>query len=146
MNDPLTGIGAVAQRRGEGSLALAQAWRHALQRLISTGITPEQAERLAEHCATPPMAMRLANALEEGQADYQRLLAAVDGSAYALMDWVGALDVLQQWLERHPRRTHMQHKLGYISCCSESEPGRPLGEVLTLMLDAYGYDGLDESH
>lgn len=143
MNETLTGVAALAEKRAEGTMALKQAWQHALQKLLSTGITLEQVELLAAQCSSPQEAMRLSMGLDGGQAGYQCLMAAIDDSVYSLRDWVKALDVLHQWLGRNPRRTNLEHKLGYIHCCSVSEPGRPLSEIVTLMLEEYGYEGME---
>jgi len=73
------------------------------------------------------------------EALQRALLEAVDESTYSLREWLEALILLSQWLQRHHLHLSIQNQLSYVSCAAAS--GATLSDLPILVhdfLDQYG--------
>lgn len=107
----------------------------------------------AEACATPKQFSLLVEAFDEHAKEHPyapngfNLLADhVDDSPDSLSDWIAAIEYFYDWLGQNKRSAPgLAQMLEYLSCCVESQANLPhkesLQDVLTDMLDRYGYEG-----
>lgn len=80
-------------------------------------------------------------------ADSQQLQAfldEVDDSDFGLLDWVGGLQVLNQWLDARGLTLLLRDQIGYVSCSAAAAgSGGNLSHLPALvadLLEAYGCD------
>ena len=73
------------------------------------------------------------------------ILRNANESAFALSDWLSAIEFFHDWLEEKNRKMDFLSMLNYLSCCVESPDARYAGQTLTPllkdMLQIFGYDG-----
>ena len=127
-------------KSGGASSALAQ-WRIALGRLLSTGVSDEEAERLLSAEKSPAALSRLARAMEGGGARASSaIFADCDASAHPLSDWLEGVDILLLFLEERGKRAGAIRASGYVSCSSAAAPEAKLPATVRAMLEQYGFD------
>ncbi len=150
-------IEALAAERAAGDKSLYMPWLDALSEgafLQGEAHLGERAFRLtAEACATPRQFSLLVEAFDAHAKEHPyapngfNLLADhVDESPDSIRDWVNAIEYFYDWFEQANRTSPgLAQILEYISCCVEAQKGLPhkeaLKDVLSDMLDRYGYEG-----
>ncbi|GHC01110.1 hypothetical protein [Cerasicoccus arenae] len=150
-------IEELAEQLADGEKGQYMAWLEALSEgafLQGEAHLGERAFRIsAESCATPKQFSLLVEAFDEHAKEHPyapngfNLLADhVDDSPDPLSDWIVAVEYFYDWLAQKGRTSPgLAQILEYISCCVESQKGLPhkesLVNVLTDMLDRYGYEG-----
>ena len=76
------------------------------------------------------------------QASAAGLFEAVDASVFNLFDWVNALPVLDQWLDKNQLELSLRQSLDYLNCVAEAGVKtvglESLASVTEEMLAAYG--------
>jgi hypothetical protein len=126
----------------EEGLVLAQ-----VSRLVGT-----QFATLANACSSPAQFSLMIEAFHEhrkenpsGHSGYQLLVDQVDDSAFSLSEWVEACERIYSWLANNDRSAPLETILGYLRCSAEyvstTFPHENLGEIVSEMLDNFGFDG-----
>lgn len=125
----------------------AEAWRNALEtawlRIGSAFPGADAFIRLAECFPTHEKWLDFAHGMKN-ESQMKDFLKAVDASDHPPEEWISALHLVENWLKQNNRETSMEHRIGYLACCSEatssSHPRSDLSEVANEMLTAHGLD------
>ena len=119
-------------------------WERALERLLTTGLDFHRIERLLRNAPNGRFLSHLAELIAKSLAPktaIDDLLEKVNGSPYSLADWLSALSVLLRHLEKEGRTTSLELALGYLHCCTLADASGSLPDLVSAMLEEYGFEG-----
>ncbi|MEO0794090.1 MAG: hypothetical protein AAFX93_02955 [Verrucomicrobiota bacterium] len=150
-------IESLADQFAGDDKALYMGWLEALSEGAflqeEANLGEEGFEMMARACTSPKQFAIIVESFDEHAKEhpdmpnaYQLLVDHVDESNHNLSEWVAALEYFYDWLAQQKQKAPgLLSMLEYLSCCAESQSSLPhqesLPDVLTDMLDRYGYEG-----
>lgn len=110
--------------------------------------TGEELERLAKDCENPSQFTLILRWLYrdsrvrlEADRPVELLFFYADGSQYTLKEWLEAISVFSDWMDKEGRDVSFLEMLKYLKCCTELQDAKTTTEVFANLvhsaLDVY---------